>query len=47
MSSDIKRIFHSGKSFRQLTWREKLLFIGKAAVFVVSGGFVFATMWTD
>ena len=39
--------FHSGKRFRELTWKEKLKFTGKALVFLASGGFVFPTMWID
>ena len=39
--------FHSGKSFSELTWTEKLKFTAKALVFLVSGGFVFPTMWID
>ena len=39
--------FHSGKSFGELTWTEKLKFTAKALVFLVSGGFVFPTMWID
>jgi hypothetical protein len=39
--------FHSGKSFRDLTLKEKLKFTAKALVFLVSGGFVFPTMWID
>ena len=42
-----KPTFHSGKTFRELTWNEKLKFTGKALVFFVSGGFVFPTMWID
>jgi hypothetical protein len=35
------------KAFTAMTFREKLRFIGKAAVFFVSGGFIFPTMWID
>lgn len=35
------------KSYRAMTGREKLAFIGKACVFFISGGFVFPTLWID
>lgn len=35
------------KRFAEMTFDEKLRFIGKAFVFFASGGFVFPTMWVD
>ena len=33
--------------FRDMSTREKIAFIGKAAVFFVSGGFIYPTIWID
>jgi hypothetical protein len=42
-----KKCFHSGKTFRELAFSQKLRFIGKSIIFFASGGFVFPTMWID
>lgn len=36
-----------GKPFSEMTFPEKLTFIGKACVFFASGGFVYPTLWVD
>ena len=33
--------------FKDMSFNEKLVFIGKALVFLVSGGFIFPTLWID
>lgn len=35
------------KRLSAMTLGEKMYFIGKALVFLVSGGFIFPTMWID
>ena len=35
------------RRFKDMSVKEKLVFIGKAAVFFVSGGFIFPTIWID
>lgn len=42
-----KESFHSGKRFSELSFREKLLFLGKACIFFASGGFIYSNMWID
>ena len=37
----------TGKRFWDMTGREKLVFIGKAFVFFISGGFAYPTIWVD
>jgi hypothetical protein len=36
-----------GKPFRDMTPGQKIVFIGKAFVFFLFGGFVFPTLWID
>jgi hypothetical protein len=48
MSDSIKS--HEGlndRRFRQMSGSEKLVFVVKAFVFFISGGFVFPTIWVD
>jgi hypothetical protein len=33
--------------YRNMSPREKLVFLAKAAVFFVSGGFIYPTLWID
>jgi hypothetical protein len=33
--------------FRDMSSREKLVFVGKATIFFVSGGFIYPTLWID
>jgi hypothetical protein len=33
--------------YRDMSSREKLVFIGKALVFFISGGFIYPTLWID
>lgn len=35
------------RRFVDMTSRERLVFIGKAFVFLVSGGFIYPTIWVD
>ena len=35
------------KLFRDMTGGEKAAFIGKALIFLVSGGFIYPTLWID
>jgi hypothetical protein len=35
------------RRFADMQGNEKLAFIGKAIVFLCSGGFIFPTMWVD
>lgn len=43
-----KDVPNSGERlYRDMSPREKLVFIGKAAVFFLSGGFVYPTLWVD
>jgi hypothetical protein len=35
------------RRFVDMTSHERLVFIGKAFVFIVSGGFIFPTIWVD
>jgi hypothetical protein len=35
------------KLFRDMSGREKVKFLSKALVFLVSGGFIFPTIWID
>ncbi|HUP93358.1 MAG TPA: hypothetical protein VM164_00525 [Burkholderiales bacterium] len=35
------------RRFVDMTSKERLVFIGKAFVFIVSGGFIFPTIWVD
>ena len=43
-----KKASNSGERlYRDMSSREKLVFIGKAAVFFISGGFIYPTIWID
>jgi len=33
--------------YRDMSGHQKLVFLGKAAVFFISGGFIFPTVWID
>ena len=33
--------------YRDMSSHQKLVFLGKAAVFFISGGFIFPTLWID
>jgi hypothetical protein len=33
--------------YRDMSPHEKLVFLGKAAVFFMSGGFIYPTLWID
>ena len=33
--------------YRGMSRRQKLVFLGKAAVFFISGGFIYPTVWID
>ena len=35
------------RRFIDMTSTERLVFIGKAFVFIISGGFIFPTIWVD
>ena len=35
------------RRFKQMAPGEKLIFVGKALVFLVSGGFIYPTLWVD
>ena len=35
------------RRFADMTSRERLVFIGKAFLFLISGGFIFPTIWVD
>jgi hypothetical protein len=35
------------KLFRDMTRGEKVAFIAKACVFLISGGFIYPTLWID
>jgi hypothetical protein len=35
------------RRFKDMSSSEKLVFIGKALIFFISGGFVFPTLWVD
>ena len=35
------------RRFADMTSQERLVFLGKAFVFIVSGGFIFPTIWVD
>jgi hypothetical protein len=35
------------RRFTNMSFKEKLVFLGKALVFFISGGFVFPTLWVD
>ena len=35
------------RPFKALSLAGKLVFVGKALIFFVSGGFVFPTLWVD
>ena len=37
----------SDRRFSDMTPGEKLRFIGKALVFLISGGFIYPTLWVD
>ena len=37
----------SDRRFSDMTPGEKLRFIGKAIVFLASGGFIYPTLWVD
>lgn len=37
----------SDRRFKDMSFNEKLVFIGKAAVFLASGGFIYPTIWID
>ena len=47
MEATRAKTFHSGKRFGELTFLQKLRFVGKSLVFFTSGGFIFPTMWVD
>ena len=36
-----------GKKFKVMTIGEKLVFIGKSIIFVLTSGFAFPRIWTD
>ena len=36
-----------GKKYKTMSFGEKLVFIGKSIVFVLTSGFAFPTIWTD
>lgn len=33
--------------YRDMSSHEKLVFVGKAAIFFLSGGFIYPTLWID
>ena len=35
------------RPFKDLSLAGKLVFVGKALIFLVSGGFIFPTLWVD
>ncbi len=35
------------RRFSDMSGREKLVFMAKAAVFFISGGFIYPTIWVD
>lgn len=35
------------RRFKTMSGSEKLVFIGKAFVFIITGGFVYPTIWVD
>ena len=35
------------RRFVDMTSRERLVFLGKAFVFIISGGFIYPTIWVD
>jgi hypothetical protein len=35
------------RRFVDMTFNERLAFLGKALVFFISGGFIFPTIWVD
>ena len=35
------------RRFVDMTPKERLVFIGKAFVFIISGGFIYPTIWVD
>ena len=35
------------RRFKDMSFNEKLVFVGKAVVFLASGGFIFPTIWID
>ena len=37
----------AGSNFRNMSTREKLSFVGKSLLFVLTMGFVFPTLWVD
>jgi hypothetical protein len=37
----------SGKKFKDMTGGEKLAFIGKSIIFVLTSGFAFPRIWSD
>jgi hypothetical protein len=47
MSETQKEAGLQDRRFKQMSGHEKLVFAGKALLFLVSGGFVFPTLWTD
>ena len=47
MSEPQQQTPQTDKPFSAMTRNEKLVFIGKALVFLVSGGFIYPTLWID
>lgn len=45
MSEDVNRI--SVRKFSELSAREKLVFVCKALVFLLSGGFIYPRLWIE
>jgi hypothetical protein len=37
----------TGKKFKDMSFGEKLVFIGKSFIFIISSGFAFPRIWTD
>ena len=37
----------AGKRFRDMTRHQKVVFVCKAFVFFISGGFAYPTLWVD
>jgi hypothetical protein len=47
MMTRTKNTVAAEKLYSAMTGPEKLLFIAKACIFFISGGFVFPTLWID
>ena len=35
------------RRMKDMSFREKLIYLGKVIVFLISGGFIFPTIWVD